>query len=168
MLFQGQAGELEDRLTEQEMINQRLQADIAALAPARQLETDLRSGAGQITHILATDIAWGRLLNDLGRVIPDRIWLDSFTATAEVDPENPGALGAVAMTGIAFDYPDSASWLRTLDSDRWPAVGAGWVLSTTQEQVVDGVVAVSFSSVGTLTSAALDDRVNERIPTVPE
>ena len=107
-------------------------------------------------------------MNDLGRVIPDRVWLDSFSARAEVDPENPGSLGAVAMTGTAFDFPDAASWLRTLDSDRWPAVGAGWVLATTQEQVVEGVVAVTFSSVGTLTSAALDDRINERIPTVPE
>ena len=113
-------------------------------------------------------MAWGRLLNDLGRVIPDRVWLDSFTARAEADPENPGSLGAVAMNGIAFDYPDAASWLRTLDSDRWLALGAGWVLATVQEQVVDGVTAVSFSSVGTLTPAALDDRLSDRIPTVPE
>ena len=50
MFFQGREGELQDRLSEQEMINQRLQADIAALAPARQLEADLRSGADQVTH----------------------------------------------------------------------------------------------------------------------
>lgn len=168
MFFQGRLSEVQDELADKQAANQVIQADIAALEPARQLEADLRDGSNQIQQILATDIAWGRLLNDLGRVIPDRVWLDSFTARAEVDPENPGALGAVSMNGIAFDYPDAASWLRTLDSDRWPAVGAGWVLSTAQEEVIDGVVAVTFSSVGTLTNAALDDRVNDRIPTVPE
>ncbi len=168
MFFQGQEAEVQDRLAAQESLNQALRADIASLAPAADLERQLLEGAAQVQQVLATDIAWGRLLNDLGRVIPDRVWLDSFAARAERDPENPASLGTVSMNGTAFDYPDAASWLRTLDSDRWPAVGAGWVLNTAQEEIVDGVAAVTFSSVGTLTTSALDDRVTERIPTVPE
>lgn len=168
MFFQGQEAEVQDRLAAQESLNQALRADIASLGPAADLERQLVEGAGQIQQVLATDVAWGRLLNDLGRVIPDRVWLDSFAARAERDPENPVSLGTVSMNGTAFDYPDAASWLRTLDSDRWPAVGAGWVLNTAQEEIVDGVAAVTFSSVGTLTTSALDDRVVDRIPTVPE
>ena len=168
MFFQGQEAEVQDRLDAQESLNQALRADIASLAPAADLERQLLDGSAQIQQVLATDVAWGRLLNDLGRVIPDRVWLDSFAARAERDPENPAALGTVSMNGTAFDYPDAASWLRTLDSDRWPAVGAGWVLNTAQEEIVNGVAAVTFSSVGTLTTSALDDRIDERVPTVPE
>jgi len=168
MFFQGQKAEVEDELALQEATNQALQAEIGALSPAADLERQLRDGAAQIQQVLATDVAWGRLLNDLGRVIPDRVWLESFAARAEVDPENPLSFGTVSMNGTAFDYPDAASWLRTLDSDRWPSVGAGWVLNTTQEELFDGVPAVTFSSVGTLTAAALDQRVDDRVPTVPE
>ncbi len=168
LYFQGQRDEVEDRLAQQEATNQALRAEIAALSPAADLERQLRDGATQIEQALATDVAWGRLLNDLGRVIPDRVWLDSFAARAEIDPENPLSFGTVSMNGTAFDYPDAASWLRTLDSDRWPSVGAGWVLNTTQEELFAGVPAVTFSSVGTLTAAALDQRVVDRIPSVPE
>ena len=80
----------------------------------------------------------------------------------------PASLGTVTFNGTAFDFPDAASWLRTLDSDRWPAIDTGWVLSTTSGEIFDGVVVVQFSSVGTLTNVALDDRAAERIPTVPE
>lgn len=168
LYFQGERDEVEDRLAQQEATNQALRAEIAALSPAADLERQLRDGATQIEQALATDVAWGRLLNDLGRVIPDRVWLDSFAARAEIDPENPLSFGTVSMNGTAFDYPDAASWLRTLDSDRWPSVGAGWVLNTTQEELFAGVPAVTFSSVGTLTAAALDQRVADRIPSVPE
>ena len=194
MYFKGQLTEVEDQLAGQQADNnliraeisalapaaeldaqytagsnqiQAIRAEISALAPAAELDAQYTAGSNQIQAILASDIAFGRLLNDLGRVIPDRVWLDSLTATAQSDPANPSALGSVTMNGIAFDYPDAASWLRTLDSDRWPAVGVGWVLSTVQGDVEE-VPVVAFASVGVLTAASLDDRAARRIPAVPE
>ena len=168
MYFRGQQTEVKDRLAIQQSDNAAVRAEVVALAPAADLQRELRNGSDQVERILVADIAWGRLLNDLGRVIPDRVWLDSFTAASLIDDENPAARGSVAMNRIAFDFPDAASWLRTLDSDRWPAIGTGWVLSTSAEEIVDGVPAVRFSSIGVLTTAALDDRLNDRIPSVPE
>ena len=167
MYFKGQLTEVEDQLAAQQADNNLIRAELSALAPAAELDAKYTAGANQIQAILASDIAFGRLLNDLGRVIPDRVWLDSLTATAQSDPANPSALGSVAMNGIAFDYPDAASWLRTLDSDRWPAVGVGWVLATVQGDVEE-VPVVAFTSVGVLTEASLDDRAARRVPVVPE
>lgn len=168
LYFQGQAGEVDDRLATQQTINQELEADIAALAAAAELEAEFVAGIAHLESTLASDIAWGRLLNDLGRVIPDRVWLESFSAQAIVDLENPASFGTVSFNGTAFDFPDAASWLRTLDSDRWPAIDTGWVLTTNQGDIFEGVSVVQFSSVGSLTDAALDERAAGRIPTVPQ
>ena len=168
VLFNDRTRETQVRLVEQQDTNQALEADIEALAPATQLEADLLAGVAQLEDILASDIAWGRFLNDLGRVIPDRVWLTSLTIQAAQDIENPDSFGSVSINGTAFDYPDSASWLRKLDSDGWPAVDAGWILTTAQESLFEDVTTVMFSSVGTLTAAALDSRIDDRIPKVPE
>lgn len=168
VLFKGRADDAEADLAAQIATNDSIRADIQRLAPAAALQSDYRRAVGDVTDILATDVAWGRFLNDLARVIPDRVWLTSFTAATATDAENPGSFGTVTMSGIGFDYPDAASWLRTLQSDRWPAVGAAWVLSTSSETIVENVDAVNFSSVGTLTQAAISSRIDERIPEVPE
>jgi Tfp pilus assembly protein PilN len=167
LFFSGRADSREEERDTQVALNDGIRSEIAALGPVAELarERDVRSDA--IETALEIDVAWGRLLNDLARVIPDRVWLDSFSANVQVDEESVG-FGTVQMSGIAFDYPDTASWLRTLDSDQWPAIGAGWVLNTASEQVVEGVNAVSFSSAGTITQNALSDRAVERIPEVPE
>jgi len=167
LYFQSQADTKEAERDEQLATNDRIRSEIAALGPVAGLQSELNSRSDNVATVLRVDVAWGRLLNDLGRVIPDRVWLESFDASVQLDEETPG-FGSAQMSGIAFDYPDAASWLRTLDSDQWPAVGAGWVLSTAVEQVVEGVDAVSFSSAGTITSNALSNRAEQRIPEVPE
>lgn len=167
LFFRGQANDKEIERDDQLAINDEIRDQIAALAPVAGLQSELKRRSEAVATVLAVDVSWGRLLNDLGRVIPDRVWLDSFAATVQVDEQTPG-FGTVQMNGVAFDYPDAASWLRTLDSDQWPAIGAGWVLNTAAEEIVDGVEAVTFASVGRLTGNALSDRAQERIPEVPQ
>jgi Tfp pilus assembly protein PilN len=166
LYFRGQADQAEEARDQQFAVNEDLRQQIVALAPVAALNAEFEQKSEQVGEVLAVDVAWGRLLNDLARVIPDRVWLDGLAASVQVQEDQPG-FGTVQMTGVAFDYPDAATWLRTLDSDQWPAIGAGWVLSTTSEEVVDGVQAVNFSSVGTLTNNALSNRAEERIPEVP-
>ncbi len=166
LFFSNRADQKEAERDEQLATNEDIRRQIAALASVAGLQAELDQRSDDVATVLAVDVAWGRLLNDLGRVIPDRVWLESFAAVVQVDEETPG-FGTVQMGGVAFDYPDAASWLRTLDSDQWPAIGAGWVLSTATEDIVEDVPAVVFASVGTLTSNALSNRVEERIPEVP-
>ena len=168
VFFNGRADQAEENLATQLDVNQTLRDDIGRLAPAANLRSDYQARVADVSEILSTDVSWGRLLNDLARLIPDRVWLTSFTAAADTQAEDPGAFGQVTMAGVAFDYPDAASWLRTLDSDRWPAVGAAWVNSTALEAIVDTIEAVNFSSIGTLTEAAVSSRIDERIPEVPQ
>ena len=167
LFFKGQADAKEEELAQQQAQNEAIRNDIAALSAVAGLQRSFDDRSEAIATALAVDVAWGRLLNDLGRVIPDRVWLENFSASVQVDEETPG-FGAIQMQGVAFDFPDASSWLRTLDSDQWPAIGAGWIQSTAVEEVVDGVPAVSFSSAGTITSNALSNRAEDRIPAVPE
>ena len=167
LFFSGRADSREQERDDQVALNTGIRNEIAALGPVAELSRELSERSDAVETALQVDVAWGRLLNDLARVIPDRVWLDSFSATVQVDEETPG-FGSVQMSGVAFDFPDTASWLRTLDSDQWPAIGAGWVLNTATEQVSEDVSAVAFSSAGTITQNALSDRSVERVPEVPE
>ena len=163
----GQANDAEADLEAQRDTNQRLQAEIGALDGARQLRSDYQNGVSRVQTALANDVAWGRLLNDLARIINDRAWLSSLTAQATPPSETDFSFGSLGVAGTAFWYEDAASWLRVLDSSYWPAVGAGWVSSTSQSEIEE-VPVINFASAASLTSAALSNRVIDLIPEVPE
>lgn len=167
MWWQGRVGAAEDDIAAQEEINQRLTAQVRELADVEQLVGEYDSNVTLLTSALATDLAWGRILNDLGRVIPDRVWLESFAAATAFTAET-GALGTVSVSGIAFDFPDVSAWLRSLDSDRFPSVNGTWVQSVSNISIGDdpGIPAVSFTSTTSLTPAAISSRLVERIPLI--
>jgi hypothetical protein len=73
----------------------------------------------------------------------------------------------MTVNGVAFWFPDASTWLRILDSDLWPAVGAGWVNSTSGTTIGE-IPVVNFTSAASLTGAALSNRVVDLIPEVPE
>jgi Tfp pilus assembly protein PilN len=163
----GRAGDAEDELEVQLQENQRLQAEITQLEGARQLRNDYERGVVRLQLALANDVAWGRLLNDLARIINPNAWLTSFAAQASVPSEEDLSFGTLSVGGIAFWYEDASSWLRVLDSSYWPAVGAGWVSSTSLSQIEE-IPVVNFGSIASLTSAALSTRSIDLIPEVPE
>ncbi len=157
----------EQRLETQQAINAELQAEIARLENARALQSTYEEKVALLEVLLAADVAWGRLLNDLGRVIPDRVWLTTFSGQVQVTPDNPADLGSISADGVAFEYPDVASWLRTVDSDQFPALAGAWVNSATLGEIGEAPI-VNFGSVARLTQHALSDRFAERVPEVPE
>lgn len=163
----GQASQAEDELAAQQQNNQRLQADISQLDGARQLRSNYQSGVARLQLALATDVAWGRLLNDLGRIINQNAWLSTFSAQSSAPTETDFSFGSLSVSGTAFWYEDASSWLRVLDSSYWPAVGAGWVSSATVAEI-EQIPVVSFNSAAVLTSAALSTRMIDLIPEVPE
>jgi Tfp pilus assembly protein PilN len=156
-----------NQLEEQQMVNEGIRAEIAKLESARLLKQSYDAKVDMMEVILAVDIAWGRLLNDLGRVIPDRVWLEGFSGQVSPSDQNPGLLGQISGNGVAFEYPDVAAWLRTVDSDQFPALDGAWVNSASLAAVGEAEV-IQFDSVASLTQAALSDRLAERIPEVPE
>jgi len=164
--WQGKATDAEDELNAQLAANTRIQAEINSLDDVRALRSTYEDSVGRLDTALAQDIAWGRLLNDLARIIPDRLWVTSLTGTLQSDDENPFLLGQVSVTGVAFDYPDASSWLRVLDAEEWPALGGGWVSSTSRSTIGESPV-VNFTSVASLLEPARSNRVEERTPEVP-
>ncbi|MGH9052125.1 MAG: PilN domain-containing protein, partial [Acidimicrobiia bacterium] len=141
--------------------------EIATLESARLLKQSYDAKVDMMEVILAADIAWGRLLNDLGRVIPDRVWLEGFSGQVSTSEESAGLLGQISGNGVAFEYPDVAAWLRTVDSDQFPALDGAWVNSASLASLGEAEI-IQFDSVASLTQAALSDRLAERIPEVPE
>ncbi len=164
--WQGKATDAEDDLDAQVAANTRIEAEIASLSDVRALRSTYENSVERLGNALANDVAWGRLLNDLARIIPDRLWVTSMTGTVQEDEENPFLLGQVSVTGVAFDYPDASSWLRVLDAEEWPALGGGWVSSTSRSTIGESPV-VNFTSVASLLDAARSSRVEERTPEVP-
>ncbi|MDR9450070.1 MAG: PilN domain-containing protein [Acidimicrobiia bacterium] len=164
--WQGKATDAEDELNSQVAANTRIEAEIASLGDVRALRSTYENSVERLGTALATDIAWGRLLNDLARIIPDRLWITSLTGTAQQNEENPFLLGQFSVTGVAFDFPDASSWLRILDAEEWPALGGGWVSSTSRSTIGESPV-VNFTSVASLLPEARSSRVEERTPEVP-
>jgi Tfp pilus assembly protein PilN len=164
--WQGKATDAEDELNSQVAANTRIEAEIASLGDVRALRSTYENSVERLGTALATDIAWGRLLNDLARIIPDRLWITSLTGTAQQNEENPFLLGQFSVTGVAFDFPDASSWLRILDAEEWPALGGGWVSSTSRSTIGESPV-VNFTSVASLLPEARSGRVEERTPEVP-
>jgi len=164
--WQGKATDAENDRDSQLAANSRIEAEIASLSGVLTLRSAYEDGVDRLGTALARDIAWGRLLNDLARIIPDRLWITSLTGTAQDTEDNPLLLGQVQIAGIAFDYPDASSWLRVLDAEEWPALGGGWVSSTSRSTIGESPV-VNFTSVASLLEAARSNRIEERTPEVP-
>lgn len=162
--WQGRVGEAEDDLEAQQAVVSQVQAEIAELQELEDLRVGFEARVAVIDGILDRDVAWGRLLNDLARIIPPRVWLASFTGT--VDDSGGPIVGQISVTGIGFDYPDVASWLRALESNNFPGVSDTWVNSVSTGTI--GLFdVVDFSSATALTEAALSTRAEERVPRLP-
>ena len=163
----GKVQVVKDDLARQQQVNQTTEQKIAALAPAQKLRSDYEDGVARVEDVLATDVPWAKLFNDLARVIPDRMWLTSFSGSVQPDSDDPSVIGEVQFGAIAFDYPDASAWLRVVDSDVWPSLARGWVTTASRSTIGDNPV-VQFQSSATLTDVSISSRVETRIPTVPQ
>lgn len=172
----GREATAEDDLARQLQANQLLQAEIVELEPYAQLRSQYENGVGQVQEALALDVAWGRVLGDFGRMIPQGVWLESLAiqavAPADVEGEDAStpAFGMITMSGQGFEVANVASWLVALDSRDWEDVGAAWVSTITKSEPTDGGVpaTVSWAITGVLDEASLTDRAETLVPEVPE
>ena len=156
--------DIRQAVADQQAVNIGLQAQLADMQGANDLVVRYDEDAALIEAVLTADVSWGRILNDLGRMIPDRVWLNGFQGRVDLDPASP-AEGSFQVTGTGFGFGDVAAWLRSLDSDRFPSVAGTWVSTVSGDNIGD-IPVVSFESQTSLTAAALTERVEERIPEV--
>ncbi|MCJ7725983.1 MAG: PilN domain-containing protein [Acidimicrobiia bacterium] len=165
MLWNGKVDAAEQQLADQQAVNRDLQAEVAAFSAADELRVEYEENAALTTSVLSTDVAWGRLLNDFGRLIPERVWLDNFVGSGA--GEVPGVVGRITIAGTGFDFVDVSAWLRALDEARFPGVVGSWVSNASEVQTgEDGASLISFSSTAGLSVSAISNRLQERIPEV--
>lgn len=154
-----------DDLDAQTEINLSLEREVAALGDSAVMQTQYQAKADLVRSALAADIDWGIFLNDLARMVPPRVWVDTFNGS--VIPQTiPGVVGQVSFSGIGFDFPDVSAWLRALESDQFAGITGPWVTTVSQGLIgLENVV--TFSSTAVLTTAAITDRAETLIPEVP-
>lgn len=132
VMLKGRETAAEEDLAAQQQRNELLRAEVASLEPYAELRREYEAGLGLVQEALSGDVAWGRVLGDFGRMIPQGVWLDTLSISASEpmaeDGEGtaPASFGAVTTTGQAFGYADVSNWLVVLDSPDWDDVGAAW------------------------------------------
>jgi Tfp pilus assembly protein PilN len=154
-----------DDLDAQTDINLSLEREVAALGDSAVTQTQYQAKADLVRSALASDIDWGIFLNDLARLVPPRVWVDTFNGSV-VPQTTPGVVGLVSFSGTGFDFPDVSAWLRALESDQFAGITGPWVTTVSQGTIGLEEV-VTFSSTAVLTTAAVTDRADTLIPEVP-
>jgi len=149
----------------QEEINAGLEQQVASLADAGALQAEFESKAALVREALAKDVDWGIFLNDLSRLLPERVWVEAFNGNI-VEGEATEVVAQVTFSGIGFDFPDVSEWLRTLESSGFSGVMGPWV-NTASESTIGEEAVVNFTSTAVLTTGAVTDRAEELIPEVP-
>jgi Tfp pilus assembly protein PilN len=169
---QGGVNNAEDDVAQQRQINEAVQTDINGLADAELTLAAFQTEVAKLNIALENDVSWATLLNDLGRLIPDQVWLSTLSATAasvgtaEGEEPAPSSRGTLSITGVAFNEVAVANWLRALDSDRFASVGATWV-TTLSAGAIGEVPVINFTSSVELGPASNTRRLDERTPGVP-
>ncbi len=163
--WNGQVDDARRALDVQQSHNSTLEREIVAFSDAADLVVRYDSKADLVRSALSSDVDWGVILNDLARLVPPRLWVETFSGS--VAPETiPGVVGQVGFSGVGFDFPDVSAWLRALDSQQFGGLTGTWV-NTISQGVAGTEEVVNFTSTAALTTAALSNRVEQLIPAVP-
>jgi type IV pilus assembly protein PilM len=129
---------------------QALQARVNALQDLTSLQTDLQRRQAAVQGVLADDVEWTRLLQEVAVAIPNDVWLTSFVGTKGAAPTP----GLVTFSAMGFDQTSTARWLLRIGE--LSSFNGLWVPNSTKVPGPGGLV--TFTSTANLTSAANSDR----------
>jgi Tfp pilus assembly protein PilN len=166
VLWNGRVEDARDRVAIQQEINLGLERQLAALGEVRDLADRYADRADLVRVALDADVDWGIILNDLARLLPARVWVETFSGTVVPGSTN-GVLGQVSFTGVGFDFPDVSDWLRTLDSEDFVGITGSWVSTVTESGLGADTALVNFTSTAVLTDAAETNRAQQLVPEIP-
>lgn len=165
VLWNGRVQDARQQVEAQQEINLGLERQVAALGEVRDLRDEYENRSDLVRSALASDVDWGIILNDLSRLAPQRVWVETFSGTI-VPGTEAGVLGQVSVSGVGLDFPDVSDWLRSLDSEDFVGLTGSWV-STASESNIGTEDVVTFTSTAVLTPAAGTNRVERLIPEIP-
>lgn len=154
--------EAEDRLEAQQAVNQQLQAQIAELSEAEQLQAQAAEVRGLLAGITTADVAWSRVLREVASVIPGDVWLQSLNGQVQADAASGQFGGSLTVSGQGTDFPAAAAWLQRLSTV--PSFADLWVSDMSSSEQTFGpftVDGIDFTSTASITPAALSARARE-------
>jgi type IV pilus assembly protein PilM len=149
--------------------NTTLQSQIAQLSTASNEQRQVQTLRSEVTGILAVDVSWSRMLNELARTMPNNVWLTSFqgqvsnAAPATGAGATPGLLTTGALSGtvnfgaMGLDFPSVADWLKRVSS--MASFSNLWVPQAQSTQL-SGQNVVSFNSTANVTPKARSNRAD--------
>ncbi|MFP5377622.1 MAG: type IV pilus assembly protein PilM [Acidimicrobiia bacterium] len=157
-LWGAQAGKVDDErqaAARSQRESQRLQREVATLGDTIALDAELAERRAQVQTVLATDVAWTRLFNEVATVLPNDVWLTSF---------NGKAGGEVNFSAKGFDQTSTARWLLRMGELR--SLSGLWVPNSAKDG--EGAAStVTFTSDAALTPAANSQRVQRYLEEKP-
>lgn len=142
----GQLADERANAAKTEVQAQSLQQDVASLADTVGLDTELAQRRDQVKAVLATDVAWTKLFNEVATVLPSDVWLTSF---------NGQSGGGVNFSAKGFDQTSTARWLQRMAEIK--SISGLWVPSSTKGGEGTASI-VTFTSDANLTPAAISNR----------
>lgn len=151
----GQVTRERDNAEEAEEETKALEREVATLGDTISLDLELAQRREQVKTVLATDVAWTRLFNEVATVLPSDVWLTSFNAKSE---------GGVNFSAKGFDQTSTARWLLRMAELK--SLSGLWV-PTSAKDGAGNASTVTFTSDANLTPAANSDRVQRYLEEKP-
>ncbi len=156
----------------QERSNSDTQRAIASLAPVAKNEQQIAALGTEVEGLLATDVSWSRVLNEIARTMPNSVWLTSFQGAlanaaatsrpgATAAPATPSTAlsgtiqGSVTFQATGLDFTAVADWIKRLNS--LPEFSNLWVPQA-QKASLGSRDVVTFQSTASLTDSARSER----------
>ncbi len=176
-----QVSDENDKVTAAQAQNAELQGQIDDLAEVAARQAQIETLSAETQALLATDVSWSSILQQISRTIPSDVWLTSFQGSVGGAAGDPAAVagapapttltGTINFSAVGLDFDAVASWIQTMGSDI-PAFGDLWVPNasragaTTDSTSTSGTSGgtgdnVTFSSTGVLTQDAKSNRSEE-------
>jgi type IV pilus assembly protein PilM len=157
-----QVEEAQQAATQEEARTGPLQAEVASFQEVADLQADIAERRQTVSATLEGDVAWTRLIQEVATVIPNDVWLTSFTGTAGTGD----APGTVQVSAMGFDQTSSARWL--LRVGELESVDQLWLPSSTKSPAEGSAPElVTFSSDAKITPAAGSDRLQRYLEEDP-
>ncbi len=156
---QSQVSSEKNQANDAEQKNAALQQQVASLQSVTALDAQIAQRRQLVTSALSDDVAWTRLLQEIGTVIPNDVALNTFsgqkpnaggaTAGAAAAPTSTSTVGSITVNAQGIDQTSSARWLLRVGD--LPSLTGVWLPSSTKSA---GNSLVTFTSTADLTQAA--------------
>ncbi|MFM7061066.1 MAG: type IV pilus assembly protein PilM [Actinomycetes bacterium] len=158
--------------------NAALEAEAAKYADAQAQAAAVEGLRTQAEAVLATDVSWARMLQEIARTIPNDSWLTTFqgsVADAGATTAAPGTTTIAGTTGVAgtpvagtkigtasfgvtgLDFTSVASWIQRIGEI--PSFTNLWVPNATKDSSsATSRSLVTYSSTADITTSAISER----------